>query len=401
MSFPELPVRHPMAFAASCLLCIACGPLHESGRADDVAVAPPPDHLKVPKADEKLQTLIDARDNLFEKMKLDALLADRIRLTQQLKEIIADINRWQIRRDPLPFNRPPLGEPYYTREECGIELTRLDAEKKKVQIDSSAVEDELNRFRKKWTDLYGEMRELLPRDRTDPQLVAICQTLQALENRNAVGSPQCDSSVLLAIAGLYNGRDIGEIKELLHRCKNNSEWNEFAPWLQIEVDWCYACCLAGMPELADDFIRQVKLLNRKNTTPEQDHAVGLHAISTQNKKDTRVLRAAKDFMQSGTDKLGKIKQPATPQLIADTALVLMMEQSKQNLVKVRRMLDACDGTQGCWQMLRARAMLSAAEGDCEQAATLMEACQERAPLALERGLREEWASYKQNKPFKR
>ena len=252
------------------------------------------------------------------------------------------------------------------------------------------LEKYLQGARPKWAEIYSQMRQLVPRDATDPLAKAVADAWDAA---GANENDFVEAHVLGAVSKIYAGDQVSAEK-LLQRASNFLKASQLHG-LPVAVDCCHGWLLLGKPRMCQDYVTFLKNLPDPATAIGQDWAIGLHAYA-----DGKLHDGADDFSRA-VGKAIKLRatlaQEAPPALWGD-AVVSLLQTDLVNAGRGRNFFKTAGPvvvSDGCWQVLRARAMIAADAADWKPAVALLEVCAERAPGAMQAELADHLAAYRQ------
>ena len=257
------------------------------------------------------------------------------------------------------------------------------------------LENYLQAARPKWAEIYYQMGQLVPRDATDPLAKALADAWDAVGvNENAF----VEAHVSAAVAKIYAG-DPAAAEKLLRRASNFLKGSQLHE-LPVAVDCCHGWLLLGKPRMCQDYVRYLKNLPDTATLIGQDWAIGVHAYAERKFHD-----GADDFSRA-VGKAIKLRetlaQEAPPALWGD-AVVSLLQADEVNAGRGRNFFKTAGPVvvnDGCWQVLRARAMIAADAADWKPAVALLEVCAERAPGAMRPELADHLVAYRQQRVWK-
>ncbi|MFM7289784.1 MAG: hypothetical protein ACKO6B_00960 [Planctomycetia bacterium] len=254
------------------------------------------------------------------------------------------------------------------------------------------LEQYLKQARPAWTTLYSKLGRLVPRDATDP-LAPISADIWKAAGRFDDGL--VEAHVLGAVAFLYAGK-LDEAEEHLERASRVIR-EAMLYELPVAIDCCHAWLLLGKPWMCREFVGDLKNLPDTATTIGQDWAIGLHEYAERKLHD-----GAKHFIRAvgnAIDMRKRLEQEAPPAMWGD-AVVALLQVDAGNAGRARSFFAKAGPAvvnDGCWQMLRARAMMAADVTDWRAAVDLLEVCVERAPGPMRPELADQLAAYRQQK----
>jgi hypothetical protein len=252
------------------------------------------------------------------------------------------------------------------------------------------LENYLQGARPKWAEIYSQMGQLVPRDATDPLAKAVADAWDAA---GANENDFVEADVLGAVSKIYAGDQVSAEK-LLQRASNLLKASQLHG-LPVAVDCCHGWLLLGKPRMCQDYVTFLKNLPDTATAIGQDWAIGLHAYA-----DRKLNGGADDFSRAvgKAIKLRKaLAQEAPPALWGD-AVVSLLQTDEVNAGRGRNFFKTAGPvvvSDGCWQVLRARAMIAADAADWKPAVALLEVCAERAPGAMQAELADHLAAHRQ------
>lgn len=388
------------ASALSALLIVALTHYPANAQRPAVAAIPAPEHLP-PGASEKLRELASQRIQLFSSEGFDgnakryleahSQYARLNALVTQAEKAVRAANQNATRLAGLAVGQPDVAPQAQAAQTFAAQAS--DELRKRVQHRDGFANESLSPIRewaakleKRWSTIHGDMRALVPRDRTDPQAKTVADTLKDLTNSR---TEFFEGYVLGAVASIYADDDPAEVDSLL--AEGLEKVPGFLPATSlVAIDYVYACCLAQRPKRADRIIKELKEIDDKRTSIEQDWIIGLHG-STAGK-----LNDARKYFQLATSKMQKEVDAGSlphPVVIADAIILFLSLENNEKRARQLFHLDPAIGNSGHWQSLRARSMLLAEDGNFQQAAALISACIARAPDSMRIDLGEQLTHY--------
>ncbi|MEI6257347.1 MAG: hypothetical protein WCQ77_11955 [Planctomycetota bacterium] len=414
MPQPQLPRAH----AAACWLPVVlwfCG--MSIGRAQGNAVI-----INIPKpvvlpgdAVQRLLGVVAQRTNFFQAQKFaeggrqhDYFAAEK--LWQERQPLIRPLNRdlkeaqlWVNRADLQVQRNRNLATGHagrgMERDVAAAEQNLKAAKAKRDQIQGrrnafligqiQPLENYLQGARPKWAEIYSQMAQLVPRDATDPLAKAVADAWDAA---GANENDFVEADVLGAVSKIYAGDQVSAEK-LLQRASNFLKASQLYG-LPVAVDCCHGWLLLGKPPMCQDYVTFLKNLPDTATVIGQDWAIGLHAYA-----DRKLNGGTDDFSRAVRKaiKLRALAQEAPPALWGD-AVVSLLQTDEVDAGRGRNFFKTAGPvvvSDGCWQVLRARAMIAADAADWKPAVALLEVCAERAPGAMQAELADHLAAYRQ------
>ena len=252
------------------------------------------------------------------------------------------------------------------------------------------LDNYLQRARPKWAEIYSQMGQLVPRDVTDPLAKAVADAWDAA---GANENDFVEAHVLGAVSKIYAGDQVSAEK-LLQRASNFLKASQLHG-LPVAVDCCHGWLLLGKPRMCQDYVTYLKNLPDTATAIGQDWAIGLHAYA-----DGKLHDGADDFSRAvgKAIKLRSILAQEAPPALWGDAVVSLLQTDLVNAGRGRNFFKTAGPvvvSDGCWQVLRARAMIAADAADWKPAVALLEVCAERAPGAMQAELADHLAAYRQ------
>ena len=252
------------------------------------------------------------------------------------------------------------------------------------------LEKYLQGARPKWAEIYSQMGQLVPRDATDPLAKAVAD---AWGGAGANDNDFVAAHVLGAVSKIYAGEQAAAEK-LLQRASNFLKASQLHG-LPVAVDCCHGWLLLGKPRMCQEYVTYLKKLPDTATVIGQDWAIGLHAYAD------RKLNGGAAYFSRAVGKAIKLRetlaQEAPPAMWGD-AVVSLLQTDDVNASRGRNFFKTAGPvvvSDGCWQVLRARAMIAADAADWKPAVALLEVCAERAPGAMQAELADHLAAYRQ------
>ena len=232
---------------------------------------------------------------------------------------------------------------------------------------------------------YGRMRKLLTHSRVDPNRDALVHELEQ-------GVHRCDEfvegHVLNGINYVYAGDSVrAEAAFTKASAINGTHGMVFTV---LGIDCCYGLLLLDRADTVDDYIKQLKRLDRQHQTPARCWLIAAHAYA-KGKHNDAVSFFAKAVARS--------KGNASPELRAEASMPYLFAENKIDLKKAVELLDGLED-QGAWQVLRANAGCAAEREEWAQATALIGACSIAAPPRLEKELSAQRAAYEASTPWR-
>jgi tetratricopeptide (TPR) repeat protein len=245
-----------------------------------------------------------------------------------------------------------------------------------------------------WVRCYRELREYFPRNRLH---AARTQVLPILEADIAARNDFHEGRVLAAMGAAYEG-DIKAAENHLSRAGDELDRHGLS-YTIIGEDLCRSSVDAGMPgpvgvDVANFVTKQLGSLAITQQTP-----VRCWLIATCLLRQGKVADA-KTFYVRGLAKLKKADRPDFDNpLVGDGALLHLVYRSKTlgdpdaAIKKARDFLALAPAASECFEIIRARAALAAADGDWKSALHLMDECGKRCPPALGDDIKSQRSAY--------
>ena len=416
MPQPQLPRAH----AAACWLPVVlwfCG--MSIGRAQGNAVM-----INIPKpvvlpgdAVQRLPGVVAQRKGFFQAQKFaeggrqhDYFAAEK--LWQERQSLIRQLNL-QLKAAQLWVNRAALEVKRnrnlaigHAGRNMGGDVAAAEQNLKAATAKLAQIQARLNAFligqiqplenylqgaRPKWAEIYSQMRQLVPRDATDPLAKAVADAWDAA---GANENDFVEAHVLGAVSKIYAGEQAAAEK-LLQRASNFLKASKLHG-LPVAVDCCHGWLLLGKPRMCQEYVTYLKKLPDTATVIGQDWAIGLHAYA-----DRKLNGGAAYFSRALGDAI-KLRetsaQEAPPALWGDAVVSLLQTTDEVNAGRGRNFFKTAGPvvvSDGCWQVLRARAMIAADAADWKPAVALLEVCAKRAPGAMQAELADHLAAYRQ------
>lgn len=249
-----------------------------------------------------------------------------------------------------------------------------------------------------WIRCYREAREYFPRNRLD---AVRSEVLPILEDAIADRHDFHEGRVLAAIGAAYE-KDTEVVAHHLSRARDELDRHGLT-FTIIGEDLCRACVDAGMPgEIGDKVAAFVtKKLDRLAITQQTPVRYWLSAscFVKQGK-----FAEAKTRYDRGITKLKQAKQSECDDpLVGDAALLYLACRSQligdqtAAIKKAREVLALAPVESECFEVIRARAALAAADGDWEAAIELIDESGKRSPPALDADIKAQREAYAQKR----
>jgi hypothetical protein len=226
---------------------------------------------------------------------------------------------------------------------------------------------------------YIALRQLLPHERGP----ANAKLLEFLRDREGACQDWVEGQVVMAVAEAYDG-DAREAEARLERAGTIMRSCPQLITTMVAEDCCSTWLLLGKADKVVPYVNVVRGTPVRVRPAVHDWLLGA---------DARVRGRYDDAATSLLRAVGKAKKKAPPSLIAETALAVLLADSKG-----RRTAKAADllgdvKSEESWPVLQSRAALAAAEGRWGDAMRLIESCQQKAPPCLDEQLAAQRASY--------
>lgn len=267
---------------------------------------------------------------------------------------------------------------------------KFNAAKREVQ----PLYDRLGPNLEPWIRCYRELREYFPRNRLH---AARGQVLPILEADIQARPDFHEGRVLAALGAAYQG-DAKAAEDHLARTGDELDRHGLS-FTIIGEDFCTGCIDAGMPgdvgdKVARFITKKITGLGLTQQTPNRCWLVGSCFVRQGKVAD------AKTFFSRGLAKLKKAKQPDFENpLVGDAALLHLVYRSQSlgepdaAIKKARDFLAPVSAVSECFEIIRARAALAAADGDWKSALHLMAECGQRCPPALDDDIKSQRSAY--------
>lgn len=335
---------------------------------------------------DKRNTIIDGCD-LFETMERiyreEAVLAQHFGVQQRAA---AELNAANVARNQVyalgkagQQHRGPADDRVRNAQRNLLDATAAAETQRGVL---APLYEQINPHLGPWLQTYREMRASLKPDRRDPDRTAV---LAALEAATAQRQDFYEGHVLAALAQAYGGDADGAETHLAKACEGYARLRLFGSLLG--PDCCEGYLLLGKPDMVQDYVDWIKRLGAgKRQNPRLCWLVGQAAMLAGKDND------AKTFFDRALAKAGAFRkenpQPVAEPLLGEAAFFYATTSNDKlrNLDKAKELLAKAPAGSECWQVLRAKVAVHAAEGAYDHARTALAACRERAPAVLDESL---------------
>lgn len=342
----------------------------------------------------EVNRIVDARNEVFRR---DGGLFDTVRETARVEgDYMRALNETRLAAAKLAEANARLareqGESLrQQRETPGLGQARADAseadadlrhEQEALAAVTSRLRDLYARLRRNLSEFfqhYIAMRQLLPHERGPRNATLV----KLLRDREGNCPDWVEGQVLMAVAEAYDG-DVRQAEACLEHAGAIMRSCPQLITTMIAEDCCSTWLLLGKADKVKPYTDVIRRTPARLRTAVHEWLLGA---------DARVRGRHDEAAKSLLVAVSKAKKKAPPALVAETALAVLLADTKGRRTAKAADLLADVKSDETWPVLQSRAALAAAEGRWGDAMRLIESCQEKAPPCLDVQLASQRASY--------